>query len=59
MKIVHLVASPFLGGPERQMLGLAATLPGRYRTAFLGYAEGGLGLPFLTRPAARASRPRP
>lgn len=45
--VVHLTASPFLGGPERQMLGLASALPGDYRTVFLGFTEGGRGLPLL------------
>ena len=27
MNIVHLMASPFFGGPERQVLGLARSLP--------------------------------
>lgn len=39
--VAHLMASPFLGGPERQMLGLAAHLPGDYRSVFLSFAEGG------------------
>jgi glycosyltransferase involved in cell wall biosynthesis len=39
--IVQLAASPFVGGPERQMLGLAANLPTDYRTVFLSFAEGG------------------
>lgn len=47
MIIAHLVASPFFGGPERQMLGLASALPASYQTAFLGFAEGGLGRPLL------------
>ncbi len=39
--IVHLTASPFYGGPERQMLGLAQTLSPQVRTVFLSFAEGG------------------
>jgi len=50
--IVQLAASPFLGGPERQMLGLAASLPGSCSTVFLSFAEGGRSQPFLD--AARA-----
>jgi glycosyltransferase involved in cell wall biosynthesis len=42
MVIVQLMASPFFGGPERQMLGLARSLPAEYRTAFLTFAERGL-----------------
>jgi len=45
--VVHLTASPFLGGPERQMLGLASALPAGYRTTFLGFPEGGKGRPLL------------
>lgn len=41
MHIVQLMASPFFGGPERQMLGLACSLPASYRTTFLTFAEGG------------------
>jgi glycosyltransferase involved in cell wall biosynthesis len=38
--VVHLVASPFLGGPERQMLGLAVAQRDAERTIFLGFPEG-------------------
>lgn len=41
MTIVQLMASPFVGGPEQQMLGLATHLPAKYRTVFLSFAEGG------------------
>lgn len=47
MVIVQLAASPFLGGPEKQMLGLACHLPPEYRTVFLSFAERGLAQPFL------------
>lgn len=47
MNIVHLTASPFFGGPERQMLGLAQALPDEYRSIFLSYSERGLCRPFL------------
>jgi glycosyltransferase involved in cell wall biosynthesis len=47
MMIVHLTASPFFGGPERQMLGLARALPEEDRSAFLSFAEGGRCRPFL------------
>jgi glycosyltransferase involved in cell wall biosynthesis len=43
------MASPFLGGPERQVLGLAKALPAGYRTTFLSFAERGLARPFLDR----------
>lgn len=41
MHIVHLTASAFFGGPERQMLGLAASLPADHSTTFLSFSEGG------------------
>ena len=41
MMIVHLMASPFFGGPERQMVGLTRHLPASYESAFLSFAEGG------------------
>ncbi len=46
MNIVHLMASPFVGGPERQVLGLAKALTG-HRTTFLSFAERGLARPLL------------
>jgi glycosyltransferase involved in cell wall biosynthesis len=47
MRLVHLTASPFFGGPERQMLGLARALPAEYEVAFVSFAEGGRCEPFL------------
>jgi glycosyltransferase involved in cell wall biosynthesis len=47
MRVVHLMASPFYGGPERQMLGLARHLPREVESIFLSFAEGGLAQPFL------------
>ena len=47
MRIVHLTASTFFGGPERQMLGLAAALPPPYSSAFLSFSEGGRCTAFL------------
>jgi glycosyltransferase involved in cell wall biosynthesis len=47
MRVVHLMASPFYGGPERQMLGLARHLPREVESVFLSFAEGGLAQPFL------------
>ncbi|MDB5307641.1 MAG: glycosyltransferase family 1 protein [Gemmataceae bacterium] len=41
MNLVHLTSSTFFGGPERQMLGLAETLPESVRTTFVSFAEGG------------------
>src|SRR5579864_8136632 len=41
MRIVHLTASTFFGGPERQMVGLTRQLPSRCETSFLLFSEGG------------------
>jgi glycosyltransferase involved in cell wall biosynthesis len=48
MNIVHLTASTFHGGPERQMLGLAHHLPATYQSMFLSFAEGGRCRQFLS-----------
>jgi glycosyltransferase involved in cell wall biosynthesis len=47
MNVVHLTSSTFFGGPERQMLGLAAALPQSVRTMFVSFAEGGRCATFL------------
>jgi glycosyltransferase involved in cell wall biosynthesis len=47
MRIVHLTASSFFGGPERQMLGLASALPPEYESSFLSFSEGGRCRVFL------------
>jgi glycosyltransferase involved in cell wall biosynthesis len=47
MNVVHLMASPFVGGPERQVLGLARALPPECRTTFLSFAESGRARPLL------------
>ncbi|MFO0807873.1 MAG: glycosyltransferase [Gemmataceae bacterium] len=47
MRLVHLTASPFFGGPERQMLGLAHALPADHETTIVSFAEGGNCEPFL------------
>jgi hypothetical protein len=47
MNLVHLLASPFLGGPEKQALGLARAQASTHRTIFLSFAERGLARPFL------------
>ena len=39
--ITQLMASPFYGGPERQIVGLARHLPADCETTFLTFAEGG------------------
>lgn len=47
MHLVQLMASPFVGGPERQVLGLAEAMRGEVRTTFLSFAESGRARPFL------------
>lgn len=47
MRIIQLMASPFFGGPERQVLGLALSLPQAYETIFLSFAEHGQARAFL------------
>lgn len=47
MRIANLMASPFFGGPERQMLGLARHLPAGFESVFLSFAENGRCRPFL------------
>lgn len=47
MRVVHLTASTFFGGPERQMLGLAKAMPGRVKTTFASFSEGGRCEAFL------------
>lgn len=47
LRIVHLLASPFVGGPERQVLGLARHLPAEFASSFLSFAEGGKAHAFL------------
>lgn len=47
MRLVHLTASTFFGGPERQMLGLARALPEHIRTTFICFPEGGRHAAFL------------
>jgi glycosyltransferase involved in cell wall biosynthesis len=47
MNLVHLTASTFFGGPERQMLGLALAMPDSVRTTFATFSEDGRGGSFL------------
>lgn len=47
MKIVHLTASTFHGGPERQMLGLGRGLIEHARSTYVSFPEGGRCRPFL------------
>ncbi len=49
MNIVHLLASPFLGGPEHQVLGLCQSLPTSDRSKLLSFGEGGRARPLLER----------
>ncbi len=56
MLVAHLMASPFVGGPERQVLGLARNLSADWRTAFISLAERGLSRPFLERAAGDGFR---
>jgi glycosyltransferase involved in cell wall biosynthesis len=53
MHFVHLTASTFYGGPERQMLGLADHLPADCRTTVACFREGGRGGEFLRATAER------
>ena len=53
MRVVHLTASTFFGGPERQMLGLADHLPAEFHTAFVSFREGGRCGEFLRMAADR------
>ena len=49
MRIAHLVASPFLGGPERQILGHMNALSEDCDFVVLGFDESGKSHPFLSR----------
>jgi glycosyltransferase involved in cell wall biosynthesis len=53
MHVIHLTASPFYGGPERQMLGLAEHLPERFASTFLSFPEKGRCAPFLAEARCR------
>lgn len=53
MNFVHLTASTFFGGPERQMLGLSEHLPDSVRSTFISFCEGGLCAAFLEEVRAR------
>ena len=47
MNVIHLTASRFFGGPERQMLGLALAMPEGVESAFVSFREGGNSRSFL------------
>ena len=50
MRVAHLTASTFYGGPERQMLGLAHALTAAgVESVFLSFAEKGRCRSFLGR----------
>jgi len=46
MLILHLTGSPFFGGPERLMLGLAQSLPRSIRSAFALFTDHGTSQSF-------------
>lgn len=48
MRLTHLTASTFFGGPERQMLGLARAMPAHVRTTFASFPEHGRCDAFLS-----------
>lgn len=52
MHVVHLTDSPFYGGPERQIHGLAMTLPPSIRTTILCFRDHSSSAPFLEKLAA-------
>lgn len=52
MVITHLLASPFVGGPERQVLGVARHLSGVHQSVFLSFSESGMARDFLAEAAA-------
>ncbi|HWE43866.1 MAG TPA: glycosyltransferase [Gemmatimonadaceae bacterium] len=47
MNVLHLTDSPFFGGPERQILGLARALPSTISTTVLCFREHASCVPFL------------
>jgi glycosyltransferase involved in cell wall biosynthesis len=49
MHVVHLTASTFFGGPERQMLGLGEHLPAGFRSTYASFPEGGRCVEFLAK----------
>jgi glycosyltransferase involved in cell wall biosynthesis len=59
MNTVHLTASPFFGGPERQMLGLARATPADHRPVFLCFREHGLAQPFVEELEAHGAQALP
>ena len=49
MVMAQLTSSPFFGGPERQMLGLALAMPADYKTVFLLFRDKGKSQAFRSR----------
>src|SRR5207245_1370503 len=47
MNVAHLTASRFVGSVERQMLGLASSLPTDHGSVFISFSENGLCREFL------------
>src|SRR5436190_16453735 len=47
MRVVHLTASPFYGGPERQMLNLGRVLADDCQSIYVSFPERGQCRPFL------------
>lgn len=58
MNLVHLTASTMYGGPERQMLGLAAALDDQATVRVLSFREGGHCQPFLAEARKRGLEAR-
>jgi glycosyltransferase involved in cell wall biosynthesis len=57
--VLHLTASRFFGGPERQMLGLGEALPAGYRSVYLSFWEEGHCLPFIQEAQRRGFKALP
>ena len=49
MVMAQLTSSPFFGGPERQMLGLALAMPADYKMVFLLFRDKGKSQAFRSR----------
>src|SRR5438094_608732 len=49
MVVVQMASSPFFGGPERQMLELALTLPASHRSVFVLFPDKGKSEAFRRR----------
>src|SRR5690242_4807576 len=47
LHVGQLTASPFYGGPERQMIGLTCAMPEHIRSTFLCLMEHGKAQPFV------------